>query len=507
MRQLRYERLSVFMSELVDLDGRRLQVAAHHELWCELVSHHPRLVLLAPRDHSKTTLALVYVLWQFYRHAIDRAGAIRSMPQPGPYLAVLFSATGKQAAVLMSRFRDLLAANAELFVTKTGPASSWSRPLSASETHIRLASGAELLTRAYGTSTRGLHPDLLLLDDVLSDDNSGTELARTKAWTYFTSTLLPMHPARILVVGTTIHAADLLQRLSPRVGLPYGSPVLGFAWRRFPALDERTETALWPGRHPYAELVALRDAEPVMFAREYMNDPRDERTTYFPRSLTGVAVTAGAGLTLVPYYRKTATEIVVLGADLARSERIGADYTVAIVVAFDWQSGIRRVLTVRRQRGLDFAAQVALFTDLVASYGIDLALIENNGFQGWLLDELRTRPGGQVFLGHTTGRGKLRLDRDGIPRLKLALVAGRWVVPSGDEESRAVGRIWQAELAAFGWRDQRVVAAGEHDDVVIASWYVELAVTLILRWLAEPRDQIVTMEDLGIKPVKIGEDY
>jgi hypothetical protein len=176
-------------------------------------------------------------------------------------------------------------------------------------------------------------------------------------------------------------------------------------------------------------------------------------------------------------------------------------------VAFDWRSGIRRVLAVRRERGLDFAAQIGLFTDLAASYGVDLALIENNGFQGWLLDELRRRPGGQAFFGHTTGRGKLRLETDGIPLLKLALVHGLWVVPSGDEASRAFARIWQAELGAFGWRDQRVVAGGEHDDVVIASWYVELSITLIVRWLSAPRDEIVTMEELGFKPVKIGEDY
>jgi hypothetical protein len=341
----------------------------------------------------------------------------------------------------------------------------------------------------------------------LSDENCGTERARGKTWDHFVFTLLPMHATRILILGTTIHAADLLQRLSPRAGLPVGSPVHGFAWRRFPALDERNGTALWPSRHSYAELLALRDAEPVMFAREYMNDPRDERTTYFPRSLTDQAVAAGAALTLLAHYRKAAGEVVVLGADLARSERIGADYTVAIVVAFDPATGIRRVLAARRERGLDFAAQLALFADLSVSFGVDLAFIEDNGFQGWLVDELRKLPGGRVFYGHTTGRGKLRLDADGIPMLKLALIHGSWVVPSGDDVARGFARIWQSELAAFGWLDHRVVSGGEHDDVVIASWYVELAVTEIVRILAFPRDEIVTAEDLGILPVRIGEDY
>ena len=66
---------------------------------------------------------------------------------------------------------------------------------------------------------------------------------------------------------------------------------------------------------------------------------------------------------------------------------------------------------------------------------------------------------------------------------------------------------WQAELAAFGWRDGRVEGVGEHDDVVVASWYVELAVRAVVRWLATEPEEIVTMEDLGIERVRIGPDF
>jgi hypothetical protein len=176
-----------------------------------------------------------------------------------------------------------------------------------------------------------------------------------------------------------------------------------------------------------------------------------------------------------------------------------------MVAALDPASGKRRVLTARRERGLDFAAQLALFSDLALSYGVDLAYIEQNGFQGWLMDELRKLPGGGVFFGHTTGRGKMRLDADGIPMLKVALVRGLWVVPSGDEDARRFARIWQAELGAFGWRDNRVVGNGEHDDTVIASWYVELAVASIIRALETSVDTIVNLADLSIDRVRIGD--
>lgn len=506
--QLLYASFPYFMSQLSDPDGLPLDIAEHHQSWCKLIAEHPRLVLLAPRDHSKTTTGLAFIAWQFYRHGTDPAtGRPRAKPA-GVYQAVLFSATHAQARMLMALFRQLLDANPWLFPDTLDLAGGMGPRIGASDTRVRLASGAELHTRAFGTSTRGLHPDLLVLDDVLSDQNSGSEFQRAKTWRYFVRTLLPMHAGRILVVGTTLHAADLLQRLKPadrRVG-----PVHDFVWRRFRAINDATGRALWPARHPFEELTHLRDLEPVMFSAEYQNDPQDEIATFFPRTLTQLAVNAGANLTLRPFYRKRAGEWVVLGADLARSERIGADYTVVVLVVYDQVTQERRVIATRRVKGLDFQGQVTMFLDLAATYGVDIGFVETNGFQQWLVDELRSRRGGHVFFGHTTGRDRMSFDRAGIPMLKIPLVNGLWIVPSGDEPSRAFARLWQAELAAFTWRDGRVQGVGEHDDIVIASWYVELAIRRIVDVLAsEEADRIYYMEDLipGWQPVRIGTDY
>ena len=81
-------------------------------------------------------------------------------------------------------------------------------------------------------------------------------------------------------------------------------------------------------------------------------------------------------------------------------------------------------------------------------------------------------------------------------------------MPCGDAVSRRLARTWQTELGAFGLRDGKPVGAGEHDDMVIASWYVELAVGRLQQLLAmQPAEELVTMEDLGIEPVRIGEAY
>jgi hypothetical protein len=168
----------------------------------------------------------------------------------------------------------------------------------------------------------------------------------------------------------------------------------------------------------------------------------------------------------------------------------------------------RRVLDIRRVKGLDLTSQIQLICDLVGRHRVLLGVVEQNGFQRWIVDELARRPEtrGRIF-GSTTGRGRAD-PRDGIPRLKFELLAGTWIMPCGDEASLRLARRWQTELGAFGWRNGRLEGVGEHDDLVVASWYVELAIERVRQLLA-PQDayEIVTGEDLGIERVHISPDY
>jgi hypothetical protein len=251
----------------------------------------------------------------------------------------------------------------------------------------------------------------------------------------------------------------------------------------------------------------LREAEPTIFSREYQNDPRDDAASIFPYELTQHALDAGTGLTFLPAYRKAAGEVVVLGVDLAVSEAARADFTVAIVAAFELATGRRRVLTAVRAKGLALDRQVTLLHDLCVDYRVDLAIVEQNGFQRWVLDALRAWPElrERVF-GHTTGQAKNDLE-GGIPGLKLALLADQWVMPCGDAESRLFARTWQAELSAFGWKDGRLEGLGEKDDTVMATWFVERAIRLAKELIASvPTDEIVYGEDLGIERVHISPD-
>lgn len=73
---------------------------------------------------------------------------------------------------------------------------------------------------------------------------------------------------------------------------------LGFRWVRYRALDEATGEALWPEVHGAAELYAIRDTDPLVFGREFQNEPRDDAASMFPYELTERSIAAGAALSL-----------------------------------------------------------------------------------------------------------------------------------------------------------------------------------------------------------------
>jgi hypothetical protein len=499
----------LFLSALLDAAGRPYEMPAHLVQWALLIETEPKLVLRAPRSHGKTTLLLAYIAWCCWRHGRSPTGALVTAGA-GMFEAMLFSATREQALELMNRFRDLLLANPALFgdLLPDGlPGHKGQTRWSA--TDVRLRNRARLGIRAYRTSVRGMHPDLLVLDDVLSDANSLGSEQREHTYRYFMGTLLPMNAGQVVAIGTAIHQADLLSLLGRGTGAG-GDPLrtlLGFRAETYRALDEETGDSLWSDRFPASMLQALREADPLSFSREYQNDPRDDAASLFPYELVQQAIDAGASLTLGSGHPASAGEVVVLGVDIARSAAARADFTVVMVAAWDRRTGTRRILDIRREKGLQFDAQIELICDLTVRHRVLSGAIEDNGLQQWLLDALRNRPEtrGRMF-GHRTGTNKANLQ-EGIPRLVYEFRSRSWIIPSGDAPSLRLARQFQAELGAYGYQDGRYAGVGEHDDTVIAAWLVERAILWLEELIRQPPEEIITMDDLGIERVRIGEDW
>lgn len=511
---LRYHSFAYFMSEVHDDRDHPLMVEPHTEEWCDLFQHEAVLVLMAPRDHGKTFCALCYVLWKAWRHnRSPESGVLLEGNPEGKYEAVIFSETLPLAEEWFEKAQGLLLGNPALFGDLTPdmrrPATQlrdvWSRK------RMRLRNGFEAKIRSWRSSTRGLHPDLLLLDDVLNDQNTLTKYQRDKSWTYLIGTLMPMNASDIKIVGTALHYDDILHRLRPdpkKAPLIVANRRVRIRWVKYRSVNWDTKQVLWEGRHNLEDLTGKRDQDALLFSREYQNDPRDDASSLFPFTLTGVALAQGKGMGFETSYHRAAGEFVLLGMDLAQSESVGADYTVLWVAVYDHLNQRGRILYGFRERGVGFDEQLALLRRVCLAYEVDLGVIEENGFQKWLFTETTKHPetAGKL-IGHRAGREKTNLA-EGVPSMKLDLLQHFWAFPTADDEAKRLGAIWQSEMSAFGWKDDKLQGVGEHDDTVMAWWFLTRAKRELQQWLAaQPAEQMVSGEDVGIERVSISRDY
>lgn len=544
---LMYESLAYFMSQLKDEAGQPLAVADHHEEWCGLLVHSPLLCMLAPRDHGKSWTVISYLLWRAWRHNRDPlTGQLRPDMPEGRLEVLYFSDIIQQATERFDTFRSLLAAegNRDIFADilpdfRRGTSATirgvWA------QRRVRLKNGFEAVARGFRTSTRGVHPDLIVLDDVLNDTNTLTKYQRDRTWRYLMGTIMPMNAQQVIVIGTAFHYDDLLHRLKPdkrKAPMVIGGRKTFWVWRKYravqwepvdengaPIVDAKGEAVprvLWPEKHSVEDLEGRRDADPLLFAREFQNDPRDDASSLFPDKLTKPAIVAGSGepfaapvmdpeeFFALPYdlrpapYVKDQYEFTVLSGDMALGSEADNDYCVIEVGSYNLQTQKRKLIWAYRKRGLDLHQQVNALRMACWMFGVDLGCIEHNNFQRWVRSETTKWPEtvGRI-VGHNTGPEKQRLE-DGVPSLVITLAQRMWTIYSGDKTALRFATLWATELNAFGWKDDKLQGVGEHDDIVMAFWLLERAIRLINTLLQQgPEDQMLGLEDVGIDKVRV----
>lgn len=500
-----------FMRMLRDDKGENLTVPEHIERWCDHMVSYRRLCLMAARDHGKTWTVLAYIAWRLWRHNRHPDGTLKENREDGNLEIAYFSAIIDLSKQRFERLQQFLLDNEHLFgdILPSGDLDvekkrsirdreSWSK------TQFTLKNDATCYPKSIGSMVRGLHPQIVVADDIVADKNSQSALQRGRVWAFLIGTIEPMAgpTGQLLVLGTPQHQADALHKLKDHPGFQEADQG---KWVKYRAVDWDTETVLWPERYGITYLRNLQKADPVLFSREYQMDPRDDASSIFPYTLTAIPVAAAEG---VPWRRpfkgvhRGKGDIVVAGGDLALSEAVGADYTVYHVAIWNKYTQKRRTLWVERHKGLTFDEQVQLIRSLCIDFDIDVFCLEQNNFQKWLKQHLRKYPetATRVF-GHTTGVEKQTLE-EGIPSLKLVLEEEMWAWPTvggptePDHSAEDFVGIFRNELSAFGWQDGKLGGVGEHDDTVMAFWLLERAIRIVSEFLPEAEQSIYHIEDV-----------
>jgi Terminase RNaseH-like domain len=290
---------------------------AHLREASRFANRHERCLLLAPRGHAKTTLALhraarrigykagrwrLGILTAVDADAESRSRAIRALIEHRRFAEVFAWA---QAGVQGPRWSD----------------SAWT------VRGVDLGKDATCTAMSLGSVRAGPRLDELLADDPVGPQENATATGRAKALETFLAVVDPMLvPGGIRwVVGTRWHDEDLYASLI-RAGWPCHL-------RR--AIED--DAALWPERFDLAELAARRaDMGSPLFNLQFQNDPEGMGGNVFRRDwyryVDGVP----------PGARRA-------GMDLAASASERSDYTAVVEWVEDERHNLYFVGAWRKQ--------------------------------------------------------------------------------------------------------------------------------------------------------------
>lgn len=345
--------------------------------------------------------------------------------------------------------------------------------------------------------------DVIILDDVVDQQNSMTELQRKKVIDWIETTVLPVlvPGGTLLYLGNTWHQDDVVSKFmtDPRfivqkrqgavikeadrqdLWQKWGSIMLNItipSKERFMQADtfyeqnraemDRGWEVLWPDRYPYSRLYLERLLNPYVFARMYQCDPSNRPDQVIKDEWIEAAMKKGRHLRFQDQkHDKNYLEVSAAGMDLAISLEEAADDTALVYLDLvkqgydgveDGDYLIRQInrgkFTPNEQRT---KAKIAW-----ASHGMQTIRVESVGYQAALTIDL-SNEGVPVRSYHT---GKEKFDPEiGINSLAVAMELGKVVIPSDPTDPRTI--MLASQLA----NEMRAFPDGHTGDALMALWF------------------------------------
>lgn len=418
-----------------------------HLEWNEFLKT-PFVSIMAPRDIGKTYFFTIgYAIWNAYYKKHKEIW--------------LFSASERQAIKLLTRLKDVIDENPKLrWLKPQSVEKSWSK------TEITLSNGVVIVAQSIDARKRGSHPGLIICDDIIDEDNSGTEMAREQIEAIFFQQIIPMlsrdEISQIIVVGTPQHYKDLLHVLlqNPK-----------FRGRKFKSIiNEKTGEVLFAKRYSFKQLLEQRAVmTSIHFAKEYQCEPVDEASTIFPMRL--MKMSWDETFEAPMFYNGVGPWRTFLGADFSVPGVELGDWTVIIVLGLD-AVGRVYLLSLDRMRGYGFKDQLDLLEERCRRFSCELGFLESNHFQRLYPDQMKENTNLPFKPNLVTHSGKHSL-MTGVPGILLLFENMKWVMPykQSDARGRAMTELLCEELSQMRIIHDKLDTAGEHDDCVMACWH------------------------------------
>ena len=423
----------------------------HHEIY-KAMSRYRYSKIMVSRQHGKTTMAVSYILWQaFYLSHKD---------------ILVVSSTKDQSTKFLERVKEGIIDN-ELLARLKPTADNLFDPTTASDykwasEEIWTSTKVKIFTRAFGSSIRGLSPNLVICDDILKSEETNSSISEDRAKDLFFGDIMPTvntTRGRVVVIGTPISFTDLLSELTEEKG---------FHEVVFPAVitNEKGEWVkpLWDSRFTLDDWRAeLKRVGSWMFSREYMCKPLASGGALFKGEILQKQAVGSYKYERDPNYQ------YYLGVDVAMSDASTADFTVMMTIAKD-HDGKLYLVNKERFKGGDINYIINKIRELDNTWKYTYGLIESNSISYGIVKEITEKTDLYFIKGFTTNKqSKERI----ITQLQAVLERGQLIIP--DDPSLI------DELATFGLKKvnktYRLESLGQHDDQVMAlAFAVESAI-------------------------------
>lgn len=497
-----------------------MSFAAHRQRWLDLLANSYRqgqksvedqsVLLLAPRKHGKTELAVTFTLWLICMNRNIR---------------VLW--VGSKADVAkkrLARCKALLESHRVMSDWCSepehgyGPFRGDTGDIEWDKSRIRVSRSAALIdptVEAVGMrgAITGGHFDVIILDDV-EDENSvrsGSVREHTREW--FEGTLTPMlnQGGLMLCIGTRKHFDDLYGRLedNPMWRVITDQAVIRWPDKyepRYEELDgkeiftgvdvEGKAEVLWPEQRPFEYMIRQRiKMGSTMFGREMQNKVVDDETAQFRLAWLKQAVEQGSNYSMYEFPPNVDIIDIVQGWDLAlvtdsrHADEGDRDFTVGVTWGRD-AKGNRYLLGLRRERGITPGAlrntiinEHERFRGKVRAIAIEKNSFGELHFLG--LQKTTDLP----LKAHITGRNKTD-SWEGVPSMAALFENGKVFLPGKTLKDKEIMKDLIAEFHGLGRE--------KHDDIVMSTWIAETVLRKGgFQYRAAAGDEVVETDIVG----------
>lgn len=380
----------------------------HWDAWEKDANTYDRILAICSRDMGKSTFFSTLL-------PLFRCG------QRHNYSVCIISYSEEQVVKIVSGIAKLV---------ETRPLLKNLRPKDAripwSKTQLQFdLTGSTINSLTFGSSGRGGHYDLVLVDDP-TKDFSGMDPDDQER--YFKNAIIPMvkPDGQLIMCGTYVYDGDLIERTEANS-----------IYHKIKDPSEKNGVALWPERWPIEKL-KIRAAEIGTFAygREYLLLKIDPATQFFQRSM-------------VHYYDEL-PEVMSMAASLDPAITLEGDGN-ALVITGTGLDGKTRLLDYFNLKSDNVSFIVGQLFDKMQKWNCKLLRMESIGFQRllrhWINDEMTKR---KYFFGVDEVKSYNKSKEARIMALQPRLQSGNFLF----------GRNQQEVVDQF-----MIFPRGKHDDI------------------------------------------